>query len=67
MADTASEAGPGGIVEIRDYTIDPEWLDDYRGWARDHAVPWLMASDLDVVDFWVDDGHEVACHRWREV
>lgn len=46
-----------GLVEIRDYTIEPEWFDAYRVWARDHAVPWLKAN-LDVIDFWVDDGHE---------
>ncbi|MCP3989020.1 MAG: hypothetical protein GY724_08095 [Actinomycetia bacterium] len=45
------------IVEIRDYTIEPEWFDAYREWARDLAVPWLKAN-LNVIDFWVDDGHE---------
>lgn len=52
MTDT-SEA----IVEVRDYTIEPEWFDAYRQWATDHAAPWLRAN-LDVIDFWVDDGHE---------
>ena len=47
----------GGLVEIRDYTIEPEWFDAYRDWARDHAAPWLKAN-LDVIDFWVDDGQE---------
>ncbi|MGF1598711.1 MAG: hypothetical protein ACFCVK_17585 [Acidimicrobiales bacterium] len=46
-----------GIVEIRDYTIEPEWFEAYREWARDHAAPWLEAN-LDVIDFWLDDGHE---------
>ncbi len=45
------------IVEIRDYTIDPDWFPAYRQWAADHAAPWLRAN-LDVIDFWVDDGHE---------
>ena len=52
MTDT-SEA----IVEVRDYTIDPEWFEAYRQWATDHAAPWLRVN-LDVIDFWVDDGHE---------
>ena len=45
------------IVEIRDYTIDPEWFDAYRQWAIDHAAPWLI-NNLDVIDFWMDDGIE---------
>lgn len=45
------------IVEIRDYTIEPAWFEAYRDWARDHAAPWLKAN-LDVIDFWVDDGIE---------
>lgn len=46
-----------GIVEIRDYTIEPEWIDAYRTWAEDLAGPCLKAN-LDVVDFWVDQGEE---------
>jgi hypothetical protein len=46
-----------GIVEIRDYTIEPDWFDAYREWATNHAGPWLL-SNLDVIDFWVDDGIE---------
>ena len=46
-----------GIVEIRDYTIDPEWFDAYKQWAIDEAAPWLKAN-LDVIDFWMDDGME---------
>jgi len=45
------------IVEVRDYTIDPEWWDAYKGWAIEHAAPWLKAN-LDVIDFWMDDGLE---------
>ena len=41
------------IVEVRDYTIDPEWLEPYRQWATEVAVPWLRAH-LDLVDFWMD-------------
>ena len=45
------------ILEIRDYTIEPDWFNAYRDWARDFAAPWLKAN-LNVIDFWVDDGHE---------
>jgi hypothetical protein len=45
------------IVEIRDYTIDPEWFEAYRDWADELAAPWLKAN-LDVIDFWVDRGIE---------
>ena len=43
------------IVEIRDYTIEPEWLDAYTKWADSLAAPWLRAN-LDVIDFWLDCG-----------
>ena len=45
------------IVEVRDYTIDPEWLEPYRQWATEVAVPWLRAH-LDLVDFWMDGGFD---------
>ena len=44
-----------GIVEIRDYTIDPAHFAEYREWATKLAAPWLM-DHLDVIDFWMDDG-----------
>ena len=28
-----------GIVEIRDYTIEKEWFEQYKEWAE-IAVPW---------------------------
>ncbi|MFM8356741.1 MAG: hypothetical protein ACKOBM_17830 [Gammaproteobacteria bacterium] len=43
------------LYEIRDYTIDPEWFDRYVVWAREDAVPWIMAN-LDALGFWVHDG-----------
>ena len=43
------------IVEIRDYTIEPEWFDAYKAWAEQFAAPWLRAH-LDVIDFWMDCG-----------
>jgi len=45
------------IVEIRDYTIEAEWFEAYKQWAIEYAAPWLKAN-LDVIDFWVDDGIE---------
>ena len=44
-----------GIVEIRDYTIEPEHFSAYKKWATQYAAPWLR-SNLNVVDFWLDDG-----------
>ena len=45
------------IVEIRDYTIEADWFEAYKIWAIELAVPWLKAN-LDVIDFWLDDGME---------
>ena len=45
------------IVEIRDYTIDQEWFDAYKEWAKNLAGPWLK-ENLDVIDFWLDEGLE---------
>ena len=45
------------IVEIRDYTIEPEWFEAYKEWANKLAAPWLKAN-LDIIDFWMDDGME---------
>ncbi len=45
------------IVEIRDYTIDPAEFQAYKSWAVAEAAPWLKAN-LDVIDFWMDDGLE---------
>ena len=45
------------IVEIRDYTIKADWIDDYTDWADNIAAPWLK-NNLDVIDFWVDTGIE---------
>jgi len=43
------------IVEIRDYTIEPEHFAGYKEWAIRLAAPWLKGN-LDVIDFWMDDG-----------
>lgn len=45
------------IVEIRDYTIEPEHFQAYRNWATEFAAPWLRAN-LDLIDFWMDVGLE---------
>ena len=45
------------IVEIRDYTIDADWIEAYKDWADKLAAPWLRAN-LDVIDFWLDSGIE---------
>ena len=47
----------GGIVEIRDYTIEVEWLARYKVWAEELAAPWLK-KNLDIIDFWMDMGLE---------
>ena len=46
-----------GIVEIRDYTIEADRFAEYKEWANALAAPWLKAN-LDVIDFWMDDGEE---------
>ena len=43
----------GPSVEIRDYTIEADWLEAYRKWAEEIAAPWLK-QNLDVIDFWMD-------------
>tara|TARA_Y100000815_G_scaffold107604_1_gene96401 strand:- start:572 stop:925 length:354 start_codon:yes stop_codon:yes gene_type:complete len=45
------------IVEIRDYTIEADWIDAYKDWADNIAAPWLK-NNLDVIDFWIDTGIE---------
>ena len=47
----------GGIVEIRDYTIEPEWFDACKKWAAELGVPAVRDS-LDVVEITFDDGIE---------
>ena len=43
------------IYEIRDYTIESEWFDAYKEWAKDIAAPWLK-ENFEVIDFWMDEG-----------
>ena len=32
-------SGLSKASDLRDYTIEAEWFDAYRAWARDHAGP----------------------------
>ena len=34
------------IVEIRDYTIKADWIDDYKDWADNIAAPWLKNNNF---------------------
>ncbi|MDC0072810.1 hypothetical protein OAK06_06500 [Gammaproteobacteria bacterium] len=42
------------LVEIRDYTIDPERFDAYREWAKNLEGPWVK-ENLDLIDIWLDE------------
>ena len=44
------------IVQIRDYTINTEWFDDYKEW-QNLVGPWLK-ENLDFIDCWLDEGLE---------
>ena len=45
------------IYEIRDYTIEPEWFDEYVYWAENHFMPY--GNDrIEIIDFWVSTGQE---------
>ena len=45
------------IYEIRDYTIEPEWFDEYVYWAENHFMPY--GNDrIEIIDFWVSTGEE---------
>ena len=43
------------IYEIRDYTIESEWFEAYKEWAKEIAAPWLK-ENLEVINFWMDAG-----------
>ena len=45
------------LYEIRDYTIESEWFDEYVYWAENHFIPYA-SKRIDLVDFWVDKGIE---------
>jgi len=45
------------IFEIRDYTIEDEWFDDYVLWAEKYFIPFVTKR-INVIDFWVNTGIE---------
>ena len=45
------------IVEVRDYTIEPDKFEVYHAWATEKAAPWLR-SNLNLAGFWMDCGLE---------
>jgi len=42
----------GQFVEIRDYTIEPQWWDAYKKWLIEDAAPCLKRK-FDIIDFWI--------------
>ena len=42
----------GQLVEIRDYTIEPQWWDAYRKWLVEDGAP-VLKKKLDIIDFWI--------------
>ena len=42
----------GQFVEIRDYTIEPQWWDAYKKWLIDDGAPCLKRK-FDIIDFWI--------------
>jgi hypothetical protein len=45
------------IFEIRNYHFEPKRLDEYKAWAREHALPYLR-QNLDLVGFWANAADE---------
>ncbi|MAV61603.1 MAG: hypothetical protein CMQ83_04530 [Gammaproteobacteria bacterium] len=45
------------IFEIRDYTIENEWFDEYVIWAENHFIPFVKKRIV-LIDFWVNTGVE---------
>ena len=38
------------IYEIRDYTIEVEWFDEYVYWAENHFMPY-GSERIEIIDF----------------
>tara|TARA_S200000501_G_scaffold93489_1_gene86844 strand:- start:47583 stop:48440 length:858 start_codon:yes stop_codon:yes gene_type:complete len=43
------------IYEIRDYTMEPEILDDYFYWVKNHFLPFAEKK-IDLISFWGSTG-----------
>ena len=46
------------IYEIRDYTIEKEWLEQYVKWVKEFFLPYAK-NKINIIDFWAYDGIEV--------
>ena len=45
------------IYEIRDYTIEKEWLKQYVKWVKEFFLPYAK-NKINIIDFWAYDGIE---------
>ena len=45
------------IYEIRDYTMEPEILDDYFHWVKNHFIPFAETK-IDLISFWGSTGFD---------
>jgi len=45
------------IYEIRDYTIEKEWFEQYVAWVKDFFLPYAKHK-INIIDFWAYDGVE---------
>ena len=45
------------IYEIRDYTIEKEWLEQYVMWVKEFFLPYAK-NKINIIDFWAYDGIE---------
>ena len=43
------------IYEIREYTIEKEWLEHYVKWVKDFFSPYVK-NKINIIDFWAYDG-----------
>ena len=45
------------IYEIRDYTIEKEWFEQYVVWVKEFFLPYAQ-NKINIIDFWAYDGVE---------
>ena len=43
------------IYEIRDYTIEKEWFEQYVVWVKEFFLPYAK-NKINIIDFWAHDG-----------